>query len=340
MPGRNLFNKRIIIIYFGCIFFQTGNAQSITDYHTHLQDSSLIKYLIQLDAVSSEGASAKDSIILNADSLIIEMDKAHVDKAVILSCAYMFGSSMMSVQNEYEKVQHENDWIAQQAALYPQRLKAYCSVNPLKDYAVDEIKRCAAGKKFAGLKLHFTNSDVDLRNNNDVKKLQSVFALADSLRMPITVHMRAYNKSYGATDAAIFINQVLSITKHIPVQIAHMAGWGGYDEATDSALQVFVDAFNKGTLSRRNIYFDIAAVVPAPNDSWSMGDEDSTAPQKTTWNAKEALMKKINLIGINNILFGTDYPLINSEDYTRDLKSTLGVEMTQHILKNKLPGAD
>jgi hypothetical protein len=28
-------------------------------------------------------------------------------------------------------------------------------------------------------------------------------------------------------------------------------------------LQASVDAFNKGTISRRNIYFDIGAVVPA-----------------------------------------------------------------------------
>ena len=65
------------------------------------------------------------------------MNKAHVDKAIILSSAYMFGSPALDVQDEYEKVQHENDWTGQQAALYPQRLEAYCSVNPLKDYAVD-----------------------------------------------------------------------------------------------------------------------------------------------------------------------------------------------------------
>jgi predicted TIM-barrel fold metal-dependent hydrolase len=227
MLTENLLIKRLIIAYFSCIFFQISNAQSITDYHTHLQDSSLIKYLLQSDAVSSDDASEKDSILLNGDSLIIEMDKAHVDKVVILSCAYMFGSPAFKVQYEYEKVQHENDWVAQQAALYPQRLKAYCSVNPLKEYADDEIKRCAASKKFAGLKLHFTNSEIDLRNTDHVKKLQGIFALADSLRMPVTVHMHTLSNGYGTKDAAIFINKLLSKTKHISVQVAHIAGWLG-----------------------------------------------------------------------------------------------------------------
>ena len=62
MSTENLSIKRLIIAYFSCIFFQISSAQSITDYHTHSQDSSLIKYLLQLDAVSSDTASEKDSI--------------------------------------------------------------------------------------------------------------------------------------------------------------------------------------------------------------------------------------------------------------------------------------
>jgi predicted TIM-barrel fold metal-dependent hydrolase len=305
-----------------------------------LQDSSLIKYLLQVNAISSDGASAKDSILLNADSLITEMNKAHVDKAIILSSAYMFGSPALDVQDEYEKVQHENDWTGQQAALYPQRLEAYCSVNPLKDYAVDEIKRCAASKKFAGLKLHFTNSGIDLRNSDHVKKLQAIFGLVDSLRMPVTVHMRTYNKSYGARDAGVFINDLLLKTKHIPVQVAHMAGWGGYDKVTDAALQVFVDAFNNGTISRGNIYFDISALLPATNELWSMDVGDIKSSQKKNWNAKAALTKKIGQIGINNILFGSDYPVISLANYIRNLEATLGVQTTQDILKNKLPAVN
>ena len=39
-------------------------------------------------------------------------------------------------------VKAENDWTAQQVAQYPDRLRAFCSVNPLKPYALDEVARC------------------------------------------------------------------------------------------------------------------------------------------------------------------------------------------------------
>ena len=47
------------------------------------------------------------------------------------------------VEDEYAKVRAENDWTGAQAALFPERLRAFCSFNPLKQYALDELARCA-----------------------------------------------------------------------------------------------------------------------------------------------------------------------------------------------------
>ena len=44
-------------------------------------------------------------------------------------------------------------------------MRGFCSVNPLKDYAIEELARCAKDPQLQlhiGLKLHFGNSDVDL----------------------------------------------------------------------------------------------------------------------------------------------------------------------------------
>ena len=42
---------------------------------------------------------------------------------------------------------------------------AFCSVNPLRPYALEEIARCARDPRLRnGLKLHFGNSDVDVDN--------------------------------------------------------------------------------------------------------------------------------------------------------------------------------
>ena len=47
------------------------------------------------------------------------------------------------LEDEYAKVQAENDWVVQQMARYPERLVPFCGVNPLKDYALQELERCA-----------------------------------------------------------------------------------------------------------------------------------------------------------------------------------------------------
>lgn len=52
------------------------------------------------------------------------------------------------------KVRADNDWTSQQVAQYPDRLIGFCGLNPLKDYALDELARCAKDPNLRrGLKL-------------------------------------------------------------------------------------------------------------------------------------------------------------------------------------------
>lgn len=75
--------------------------------------------------------------------LIALLDQAGIKRAVLLSVGYIYGSPARTVEDEYTKVRAENDWNGAQAALYPKRLRAFCGVNPLKDYALRELERCA-----------------------------------------------------------------------------------------------------------------------------------------------------------------------------------------------------
>ena len=107
---------------------------------------------------------------ISATNLIEHLDSAGIQRALVLSMAYTWGkASRAPVANEYERVKAENDWTAQQVAQYPDRLRAFCSLNPLKSYALEELARCSKHPQLHyGLKLHFGNSDVDLDNPNDV----------------------------------------------------------------------------------------------------------------------------------------------------------------------------
>jgi predicted TIM-barrel fold metal-dependent hydrolase len=228
--------------------------------------------------------------------LIAEMDAAGIRRAVILSLAYQFGNpNRPPVEDEYTQVKRENDWTADQVKQYPDRLVAFCGVDPLRDYALAEINRCSHDPYLkVGLKLHFGNSDVNLDNPEHVRKLREVFGSADSHHMAIVVHLHPnidHHRPYGAKEAQIFLSEVLSSARHIPVQVAHLAGGGGYDDpATDAALLIFVNAIAHHDPRVSHLYFDISGVA-------GLGD----------WkNKKHLIASRIREIGIHRILFGSD----------------------------------
>ena len=116
---------------------------------------------------------------------------------------------------------------------FPKRLIAFCSFNPLKEYALDELARCAKDPNLRhGIKLHFGSSDVQTEIPEHFEKLKKVFQAANSQRMAIIVHMRASiskKRPYGPEQARAFL-ELLSFAPDIPVQIAHLASSGpGYD---------------------------------------------------------------------------------------------------------------
>ena len=58
------------------------------------------------------------------------------------------------------------------AARFPERLRGFCSFNPLKEYALQELELCARDPNLrAGLKMHFGKSDVDTVGRELVKAL-------------------------------------------------------------------------------------------------------------------------------------------------------------------------
>lgn len=242
----------VAFVYLGPSPLCSGQPQ--VDYHQHLFGPETSKLAKGLDPIA-------------ANDLIALLDKAGIRRALVLSVAYQFSNpNKPSFENEYERVKAENDWTSQQVALFPDRLRGFCSVNPLKGYAIGEIERCARDPQLHyGLKLHFGNSDVDLDNPQHVEKVKQVFRAANEHGMAVVVHMRSSitkKRPYGAQEARVFLNEVLPQAKGIPVQIAHLAGAGSYDDASvDQALSVFVDAIAKNDLRMARVYFDVSGVA-------------------------------------------------------------------------------
>jgi predicted TIM-barrel fold metal-dependent hydrolase len=233
--------------------------------------------------------SPSDTATRTAAMLIAQLDSAGMRRASVLSLAYQFGSPMFEVADEYAKVRAENDWTAAEVARFPDRLVAFCSFNPVRDYALEELTRCMRTPGFTGLKLHFTSSFVDLRNADHVDRLRRVFRAANAGRFPIIVHMRTLQKGYGRQDAEIFLQQILAEAPDVPVQIAHLAGWGGWPPETEEALAVFADAIKAGDRRVANVYFDLTAIAPIGSDS-----------------VRAVIVDRLRQVGIRRLLFGID----------------------------------
>lgn len=224
-----------------------------------------------------------------AEQLVAELDAAGVKRAAVLSVAYFFGSAHRPPpEDEYAKVRAENDWLAQQVARFPGRLVGFCSFNPLKDYALDELDRCAKNPHLKGLKLHFGNSGVDVLNPAHVEKVSRVFRAANDKRLPIVVHLWTLGK-YGREHAEAFLARIAPAAPDIPVQIAHMAASGpGYH--SDDALEVYANAAAACDPRVKNLYFDVASMVV----------RDTPAP------TLELVAKRLRQLGLQRVLFASD----------------------------------
>jgi predicted TIM-barrel fold metal-dependent hydrolase len=265
----------------------TTRATPIADHHQHLF-SPAMGALLAPGPPPSPGITARDLIKL--------LDSARIQRALVLSVAYIYGSPSRTIEDEYAKVRADNDWTAAQVAQYPDRLMAFCGFNPLRDYAVAELERCAAIPGLSrGIKLHFGNSDVQLENPAHVEQLRRVFRAANSHRMAIVVHMRASisrHRPYGAQQARIFLEQLLPEAPDVTVQIAHLAGSGpGYqDPPADSAMAELAGAVERHDPRTRNLWFDVASVA----------NGDMTPATATL------IALRVRQVGVGRVLFGSD----------------------------------
>src|SRR5206468_5080339 len=77
----------------------------------------------------------------------------------------------------------------------------------------------------------------------------------------------------------------------VPIQIAHLAGSGGYsDPLVDQALKVFVEAIQRNDPRARQLWFDVTSVAAG----------DPTRDQA------ELIASRILQLGVNRILYGSD----------------------------------
>lgn len=287
-----------------------------TDCHIHMmsaQFAALFKMLI--GGGTYNGNEIEE---FSAEKVIGLLDEAHIDRAFVLSGSYILGMKGIEGPDEYNDVKKENNYVAVQCAKNPQRLVGFFSINPLKDYAIEEVDRCYDQLKLAGLKLHFTNSDVDLTKPEQLEKVQKLFAHAAAKGIPILLHFRSRSPDFGKRDAEILINEVIAKTPGLKLQIAHLGGWGGFDKGTEEVFATFVQAYRENpNLDKKNIVFDMSGALVTESEAVK-GELDATSPEQ---NAR--MVDLMRQWGLENIVFGSDRPFLTPLRYIENIRTFL-----------------
>jgi predicted TIM-barrel fold metal-dependent hydrolase len=265
------------------------------DHHLHIQGPGISEALKRLGARDPSVIKFVDPAVLKtrsaADALAV-LDTAGVRRGVLLSEAYMFGSPLMSPDNPdvAALTRAENAYNVAEAGKSGGRLVAFVGVDPLSPTAFPELDYWA-GRGAAGLKLHLANSFFDFGDDAHMAQLQGVFAQAGRRRMPIAIHLRN-RVPWGAAQVDAFVERVLPAAAGLPVQVAHGAGWGGFDQPTLAALEAFAAAIAAKKPGTASLSFDLSVVLAL----W-------TGPESPA--RYVAAMRRA---GLERFLFASDWP--------------------------------
>ena len=299
------------------------------DHHIHMRSQAIYDALgtlcAQFDKRDCEMPDAAHSVRGAAD-VLAALDEAHVGKGVVLSMGYFFGSPYLAARH-YDvarMTRAENEYVAEQVARNPQRLIGFFSVDPLSDSALEEVRFWADNHRLTGLKLHFANSGVHLKDPEQVRKIAAVVGLAGDRKLPMVIHLRAA-REFTAEEVEIFIRDILPRAGDSWVQIAHAVGWYGTDQIMLDDLAVFAPHIRRNDPVTRHTLFDLAAVVTP-----------ATTPEEAT-----ALAQLMRQIGLKRFVMGSDYDLFTpkaTDDLTR-AKLPLSNQEWRVVTRNCAPWA-
>jgi predicted TIM-barrel fold metal-dependent hydrolase len=250
----------------------------LIDYHQHLV-SPAFEPIVKMPG--RDGAA-----------LVRELDAAGIRQAVVLSVAYSFADERKGLSDPDRLSREENDWTSAEIVRNAPRLIGFCSANPLRPVALEELERCLGLPGMVGIKVHLGNAGITLRNRDHLARIQQLFALAQRLHAPVLIHMRARGGTeYGAEDAKIFLDEVVPKAPGIEIVVAHLGASGpGYSAQNDEVMGVFGAAADRHDPRMKNLYVDVSS-----NLTDEMPADDAAI-----------VAQRIRQIGVRRVLYGSD----------------------------------
>lgn len=254
----------------------------IIDIHTHLFSPSMCAHRDRY--FSGESAfellyASPRSKMVEAEDLLRIMDAQGVDKSVI------FGFPWRSADHFREN----NDYIIEAAKRFPDRLIGFCCLDPFNSDAVKETQRCFRNGLRGVGELAFYEGGIDASCLN---RLDPIMGLCRECDFPVLIHTNEPVGHMYPGKTANTLSQIYAMVRRYPENRLILAHWGGGIFFYGLLKKEFREAF-------RNVYFDTAA--------------------SPFLYSPEVYPTAARIIGIDKILLGTDYPLLNPERYFREI---------------------
>lgn len=250
------------------------NTGAALDAHTHVMSPELAAGLV--------GPGTPPS---TADDLIEQLDEAGVKQAVVLSLAYFPDLP------DAAAVRAENDFTATEVAKYPDRLIAFCGINPLRDGALDEVDRCVDELDMKGVKLHLPASAVDLKLPEHVAALSGVFDRIAERDLPVLMHSGTPFGLPLDSDALANLATIIATHPTVRLTLAHCTNDADRDE-----MEIWLAGLEQGLFNNENMFVGTSSCLRFYQD----------APRAQ----KQLMVWRLRTWGIERVLFASDYLMI------------------------------
>jgi predicted TIM-barrel fold metal-dependent hydrolase len=306
------------------------------DYHVHLLGPDLMRDWRALGVEFSR----PDEVYGSPAGLLDAGEELATGRVLLVPMAHLYGSSELreglglSLELERERTARENTFVARQAAAFPGRAAALCSVSALRPYAQEELERCRQLEGVVGIKLHLASSEVDLRERADVEAVGGLLGWAAAARLPVLLHLDTQRRGTDIDDIERFLELAISPHPELDVVIAHLGGSGGYGAWSRRAFQALVgwcDRHAADTGTRPQVFFDLSAVLL---------DQPSEGVPATSLAEAASLANDLRAMDFQNVVFGSDYPVFDPQRGLTALRQLGGLtpQEIDRILAARVPG--
>jgi hypothetical protein len=268
----------------------------IIDFHTHIFPPELKENREQYlgrDPCFDHLYSDPKAKLATAEDLIASMDREGIDLSIVLNIGWT--SHQMCVET--------NDYILEAISRYPKRLVGFCAIQPKAgEAAIAELERCARGGMRGIGEMRPDIQGFDLGDEAAVRTMVEAAAEHQFILLPHASEPVGHLYSGKGNITPDILYRFICHFPQIPIVCAH---WGG--GLPFYALMPEVGA------ALTNVFFDTAA---------------------TPFLYRPHIFRHVaDIVGIDKILFGSDYPLLSPRRIISELRSVgLGEEAESLIL--------